>query len=119
MSTLYGSILVALGAWAAYTTARTVSASRGLRRHRTLVLVGACFVASCLLPGVALLALAFAPWMLVPLGACFLALLPMPCYFSWANDGWIRAGRNVLFSAVGAALLAAGIGVLPLRWLGL
>lgn len=119
MSTIYGAALVLLGCWASFTTAKTVASSRGLSRHRSLIAVGAAFVASCFLPGIALLAGAFVPWMLIPLGVCYLLLLPMPCYWSWANHGSIRTGRTVLFLAVGAALIAAGSEIVPLRWFGL
>ena len=119
MPTVYGWILVALGCWAAFTTVQTVAASRGLREHRALAAIGVGFVATCFLPGIALLAEAFAPWMLIPLGTGFLFLLPFPCYFSWANEGWIRTARNLLFAAVGTALVAAGLGLVRLGWFGL
>ena len=98
---------------------KTLASRGGWMEHRTLVLVGAAFVASCLLPGGALLTGAFAAWMLVPLGVCYVALVPLPCYFRWANHGRIRTGRTVLFLLVGAALVAAGLGWLPVSWFGL
>ncbi len=116
---VYGWALIGLGCWATFTTSRTLASRGGWTEHRTLVVVGVAFVASCLLPGVAMLAGAFAPWMLVPLGVCYLALVPLPCYFRWANHGWIRTARTVLFLLVASALVGAGIGWLPVSWCGL
>lgn len=119
MSVVYGWALIGLGCWAGFTTSKTLGSRGGWREHRTLVVVGAAFIASCFLPGLALLTGAFRPWMLVPLGLCYLALVPLPCYFRWANHGPVRTGRNVLFLLVGAALVAAGVGLLPPAWYGL
>jgi hypothetical protein len=116
---IYGSALIVLGCWATFTTAKTLASRGGWKKHRTLVVVGAVFVTSCFLPGVAMPAGVFTPWMLIPLGLCYLALIPMPCYWRWANDGWIRTGRTVLFLMVGGALVAAGLGLLPVSWFGL
>ena len=99
----YGSALLALGCWGAFTTWKT--------RDRTLACLGLVFVASCLLPGFALLAGRFGAWMLLPLGVCYLALIPFPCYFRWANHGRIRIARGLLFLLVGVALIAAGVGL--------
>jgi hypothetical protein len=119
MSVIYGWALIALGCWAGFTTSRTLASRGGWREHRALVLVGVLFVASCFLPGVAMLATAFRPWMLVPLGLCYVVLVPLPCYFKWANHGRVRVGRAVLFLVVAAALVAAGLELLPLAWFGL
>lgn len=118
-STIYGSSLVVLGGWASFTTLKILVSRGGRRRHRTLVVVGGIFVAACLLPGISLLVGAFAPWMLIPLGLCYIALIPHPCYFKWANRGRIRSLRTVLFLSVGGALIVAGLGWLPLSWFGL
>jgi hypothetical protein len=72
-----------------------------------------------LFPGVAFLAGGFRPWMVIPLGLCYLALMRFPCYFEWANQERIRSWRNVLFLLVGIAMVAAGLGFLPLSWFGL
>ena len=119
MSIIYGFALVALGCWATFTTVKTLASRGGWNEHRALVVIAVAFVASCWLPGVAMLAGAFEPWMPIPLGLCFLALIPLPCYFTWANHGWIRTGRRLLFLAVGAALVAAGFDWLPIAWFGL
>jgi hypothetical protein len=119
VSVVYGSALVLLGCWATFTTFKTLASHGGWTEHRALVGVGAVFVASCFLPGIALLAGPFEPWMLIPLGVCYVVLIPFPCYFEWANRGWIRPGRTILFLLVGAALVAAGIGWLPASWYGL
>ena len=115
----YGALLVLLGGWGAFTTSLTVRGP-GWRKRRGLVLSGASFAASCFLPGIALLADGFRIWMLLPLGACYLGMIPGPCYFRWANrPGRIRAARAALFACVGAALIAAGLGWLPVSWFGL
>jgi hypothetical protein len=119
LTTIYGSALVLLACWATYTTSRVFTSRGGWRGHRTLVVVGVIFVASCLLPGIALLAVRFEPWMLIPLGVSYLALLPLPCYWYWANHGWLHVGRTVAFLLVGTAFVAAGLGLIPLSWFGL
>lgn len=119
VSVLYGSVLIALGCWAAFTTSKTLASRGGWARHRVLVVVGVAFVASCLLPGIAMLSGAFRPWTLIPLGLGYLALIPLPCYWDWANHGWAHTGRTILFLSVAVALLAAGLGWLPVSWFGL
>jgi hypothetical protein len=119
VSVIYGSALALLGCWATFTTATTLASSGGWKKNRTLVVLGVVFVASCFLPGVAMLTGAFRAWMLIPLGLCYIALIPMPCYFRWANDGRIRTARTILFLMVGGALVAAGLDVLPVSWFGL
>jgi hypothetical protein len=58
--------------------------------------------------------------MLAPIGACYLLLLPMPCYFEWVDRiDWVHSLRNLLFVAVAAGLLAVAVGIVPLSWLGL
>jgi hypothetical protein len=116
---IYGSALLALGCWATFTTSQTLTSRDWRTRHRWLVLIGVAFVASCFLPGLAMLAGMFEPWTLTPLGMCYVALIPLPCYFRWANHGWIRTGRNVLFLLVGLGLIAAGLDLLPVSWFGL
>jgi hypothetical protein len=117
--TLYGSLLVLLGCWATFTTWKTVSSPDWWIRHRTLGIVGFVFVAACLLPGTAMLLDSFEAWMLLPLGFCYVVLIPLPCYFKWANQGWIRGVRNALFLSVAVGLVAAGLGLLPLACFGL
>jgi len=116
---IYGSALIVLGCWAAFTLSKTLVSPGGWTRHRGLVAVGVVFIASCFLPGSAMLAGVFEPWMLIPLGLSYFALIPLPCYFRWANRGRIRTGRTVLFVLVGIALVAAGLDWLPVSWLGL
>lgn len=119
MSLVYGSALVLLGCWATFTTSRTLASRGGWREHRSLVAIGAAFVLSCFLPGVALLAGAFEPWMLIPLGLCYVGLIPFPCYFRWANRGWVHTARTILFVLVSATLVAIGVGWIPVSWFGL
>lgn len=116
---IYGSALIALGCWASYTSWRTLTSRGAWKKFRAMAVVSAAFIASCFLPGVAFLTGRFAPWMLIPLGGCYLALLRFPCYFEWANRGRIRTWRNILFLLVGISLVAAGLGVLPVSWFGL
>lgn len=116
---VYGSVLVALGCWATFTTAKTLGSREWRTRHRALGLLGVAFVASCFLPGFAMLTGIFEPWTLIPLGGCYVALIPCPCYFKWVNHGRIRSVRGALFLLVGAGLMAAGFGLLPVSWFGL
>jgi hypothetical protein len=119
LPTIYGSALIALGCWAAFTSYRTLTSRGAWRKYRAMAVVGAAFIASCFLPGVAFLAGRFEHWMIIPLGLCYLALMRFPCYFEWANHGRIRTWRNVLFLLVGVALVAAGFGLLPSSLFGL
>ena len=119
MLIVYGSALVALACWATFTTWKTVAAGGWRSTRRTLGPLGTVFVASCLLPGVAMLSGRFAPWMLIPLGVCYLLLIPFPCYFKWANEGWVRKGRVLLFLLAGAGLIAVGVELLPVAWFGI
>jgi hypothetical protein len=116
---IYGSALVALGCWGAFTTSTTLASRERRQRHRTLGILGAAFVGACFLPGFAMLTGMFRPWTLIPLGLCYLALIPFPCYFKWANRGRVRTVRAVLFLLVGTGLVAAGLGLLPVSWFGL
>lgn len=119
MLIIYGSALLALGCWATFTTSKTLTSRDWRTKHRGLVLIGVAFVASCFLPGSAMLTGVFEPWTLTPLGVCYVALIPFPCYFKWANHGRIRTGRNALFLLVGLGLIAAGLELLPVWWFGL
>ncbi len=119
MTIVYGSLLVVLGCWATFTIWKTLSSPDWRTQHRAIVILGVLFAASCWLPGFTLLASSFKPWMLVPLGVCFVVLIPFPCYFKRANRGWIVKARTVLFLLVGGGLVAAGFGRLPLSWFGL
>ena len=119
LARIYGSTLVALGCWATFTTWRTLRSREWRARRGELGLLGIVFVASCFLPGFALLAGRLESWMVLPLGACFVALIPYPCYFKRANRGRIRTARSLLFLLVGAGLIGAGLGVLPVSWFGL
>lgn len=111
LTTACGCALIALGCWATFTTAKTARSVAGGRADlRGLVAVGVAFVASCLVPGVALVAGAFRRWMLIPLGFGYLLLLPFPCVFPWANHGWVRTARTILFALVGAGLVIIGAG---------
>lgn len=119
LPTIYGSALVLLGCWATFTSHRTLTSRGAWKKFRAMAIVSAAFIASCFLPGAAFLAGVFEPWMIVPLGLCYLALMRFPCYFEWANHGRIRTSRNVLFLLVGLSFVAAGFGFLPLSWFGL
>ena len=117
MRELGGLALIVLGCWAAYTTSRTLTSRGGWAEHRWLAIIGLVFVGSCFLPGAALLGDRFRPWMLIPLGVGYWVLIPFPCYFKWANHGRINKFRRILFFLVGAGLVAAGAGLVPLGWL--
>lgn len=102
--------------WDVYATARTlIRSSRWSWKHTRLLLVSLLFSGSCGLCAVSLRAGWFRAWMVAPLGASYLLMIPMPCYFQSVDRiGWLHAVRNVLFVLIAIACFAAAVGVLPL-----
>jgi len=60
------------------------------------------------------------PWMTLPLGASFVGMLPLPCYFAAVDRiRWLHVLRNIYFVAVALFCFAIAFGIVPLAWLGL
>ena len=78
------------------------------------------FIPACLLPAAALHGGTFAPWMAAPMGACFLLIIPLPCYWEAVDRiRWLHAARNALFVLLAVACFAVALGWLPLGAIGL
>lgn len=116
----YALALALFGAWGVY-AGRKTHKQTGVRsgwRWRML-LVELFFIASCFLCAAALALewFEFEAWMLVPVGASFLGMIMLPCYFEWVDRiGWLHALRNLLFLVIALFCLGVGVGLLPL-WL--
>lgn len=114
----YALALGLLGAWGVYAGRRTheqIGLQSGWRWR--MLLVELFFIASCFLCAAALALEWFEAWMLVPVGASFLGMIPLPCYFEWIDRiGWLHALRNLLFLVIALFCLGVGVGLLPL-WL--
>jgi len=114
----YALALALLGAWGLYAgrqTHKQIGLQSGWRWR--ILLVELFFVASCFLCSAALALAWFEPWMLVPVGASFLGMIPLPCYFEWVDRvGWLHGLRNLLFLVIALFCLGVGVGLLPL-WL--
>jgi hypothetical protein len=108
-----------LAAWGTFTASRLFTAGRPWSRlRRQVLLADALLVASCLLCASTLRTRRFAPWMLVPLGASYLWMVPLPCYLEFVNRGRLHVARNALFLAVALLCFALGFGLVPLALLG-
>jgi hypothetical protein len=118
---VYALGLALLGAWGIFSSRRSFQRAPGWSARRLYMsAVGTLLVAGCFLPAGALWCGWFAPWMLLPLGASFLGMIPMPCYWEAVDRiGWLHAARTILFVAVAVACLGIALGWVPLRWLGL
>jgi hypothetical protein len=114
----YALALALLGAWGVYAGRMTHKQTRVRPGWRwRILLVELFFIASCFLSSAALALGWFEAWMLVPVGASFLGMIPLPCYFEWVDRiGWLGALRNLLFLVIALFCLGVGVGLLPL-WL--
>jgi hypothetical protein len=110
-----------LGAWGAFTLRAMMRAERPWSARRWYGLgVNFVFATSCIAAAFALYGRFFAGWMLLPFGASYAGMIPMPCYFALVNRiAWVHAARNLLFALVSALSLALGCGLLPLSLFGL
>lgn len=106
--------------WDVYATARTLQrSSRWSWKHGRLWLVSFLFSGSCGVCAVSLWGDWFRAWMVAPLGASYLLMIPMPCYFESVDRiGWLHTTRNILFVAVAVACFAVAVGIIPLSRLG-
>jgi hypothetical protein len=58
--------------------------------------------------------------MIAPLGASYLLMVPMPCYFGTVDRiKWLRTARNIVFVGTAVGCFAIAVGLIPLSWLGL
>jgi len=114
----YALALALLGAWGVYAGRKTHKQTRPRSGWRwRILLVELFFIASCFLCAAALALEWFEPWMLVPVGASFLGMIPLPCYLEWVDRvGWLHGLRNLLFLVISLFCLGVGVGLLPL-WL--
>lgn len=110
-----------LGAWGVFTARKSFRVARPWSQRRwNIFLVDVLFSGSCFLCAAALRGAWFQAWLLLPLGASFLWMIPLPCYFDWAERlGWVHAARNILFVVVALVCFAVGMGLLPLSFFGL
>jgi len=108
--------LVLLGAWGVF-SGRGVWKKKGkwAALRRQIVTTGVVMIASCFVSAAGLWWGWFRPWMLLPLGASYAAMIPLPCYFEAVDRiGWLHAVRNVLFVLIALLCFAVGFGLLPL-----
>ncbi len=117
----YAAALALLGVWGAFTTVELARAERPWSSQRWYsVLTDCLFTGACFLCAAALRGRWFAPWMLLPIGASYGAMIPLPCYFALMNRiGWLHALRNCVFVLVATLCFVLGFGLLPLSLLGL
>jgi hypothetical protein len=102
--------------WDVYATTRTLlRSSRWSWKHGRLLLVSLLFSGSCAVCALSLQGHWFRAWMVAPLGACYLLMIPMPCYFESVDRiDWLHRARNLLFVVVAVACFAIAVGVVPL-----
>ena len=112
---------VLLGVWDVYATVQSLRhASRRTWKWWRLVLVGVLLTGTCTLCAASLWSNRFRAWMIAPVGASYLLMLPMPCYFGWVDrTRWVHGLRNLLFVVIAAGCFAVAAGIVPLSWLGL
>ena len=118
---LWATGLALLCVWGVYATVRTSQRSSGWswRRKRAL-LVHILFLGSCAVCAVALWSQWFRAWMVAPLGASYLLMIPMQCYFEPVDRiRWLHTARNILFVATAVGCLGIAVGLIPLSWLGM
>ncbi|MFQ5778800.1 MAG: hypothetical protein ACE5IP_12410 [Terriglobia bacterium] len=110
-----------LGAWGVFTARKSFKAGgRWARLRWHIVLADGLFAGSCILCAAGLALGWFRAWMLMPLGASFLWMIPLPCYFDWVDRiGWVHASRNIFFVAVAVVCFVVGFGLVPLATFGL
>ncbi len=109
-----------LGAWGAYSSRSLLAAHRPwswrpwlLSLTLVLLVGGAWTTAAGLAFG------RFQGWMLAPVGAAYLLMLPLPCYFEAITATRRRhVLRNVVFVLVAAACLAVACGLVPASAIG-
>lgn len=117
----YAIVFALLACWGMFSGTSAFKARGGWSAHRwQVVLIGATFIGSAAMSSFALAMGWFQPWLLVPLGASFLGMIPLPCYFQAVDRiGALHAARNVLFVLIALLCFALGSGLWPLAWFGL
>ncbi len=121
LAQVYAAGFALLGAWGAYTVSRALKARGAWAARRwQVLLVDVLFGGSCLLCGAALWLDWFRAWMLLPFGASFLLMIPLPCYFKGVEQNrTLHLARNVLFAGIAALSFALALGLFPLSLFGL
>jgi hypothetical protein len=106
--------------WDVYATGRALQrSSRWSWKHKRLLVVSFLFSGSCGMCAVSLWADWFRAWMVAPLGASYLLMIPMPCFFESVDRiGWLHLARNLLFVLIAVACFAIAVGIIPLSRLG-
>jgi len=117
----YALAFTLLGAWGVFTWRKSFKLTGPWAQRRWyLFLVELLFAGSCFACAAALGFDWFRAWLLAPLGASFLGMIPLPCYFDAVDRiRWLHAARNLLFLAVAALCLALAFGFVPLARFGL
>jgi hypothetical protein len=118
---LWAAGLALLCFWGVYATGHTLqrSSAWSWRRKRAL-LVDFLFSGSCAMCAISLWLDWFREWMVATLGASYLLMIPMPCYFEPVNRiRWLHTARNISFVAVAFGCFAIALGFIPLSWLGM
>jgi hypothetical protein len=118
---VYAALLVVRAGWGVWTLSRALKFSPVWSRLRVqIVAVETLFIPACLLPAAALHWGTFSPWMAAPLGACFLLIIPLPCYWEAVDRiRWLHAARNALFVLLALVCFAIALRWLPLAAVGL
>jgi hypothetical protein len=118
---LWATGLALLCIWGVYATGRTLRRSSNWSwKRKWALLVDILFSGSCAMCAVSLGSQWFRAWMVAPLGASYLLMIPMPCYFESVNHiRWLHTTRNILFVATAVGCFAVATGLIPLSWLGI
>ena len=113
----YAAALALLACWGAVTTLQLTRAARPWTwRRRYGIVVDLVFTAGVAACAAALATNRFAAWLLLPVGASYAAMIPIPCYFETVNRvGWIHTVRNLMFAFIACACFAFGFRLLPVR----
>jgi hypothetical protein len=120
-SAMYAFGFTLLGLWGVF-SARRAWKHPGAKSRRRWMLTGTglLFAGSCFFIADAVWFAWFQPWLLWPLGASFLLMIPQPCYFDAVDRiRGMHLARNVLFAAVAVLCFAVALRWLPAERLGL
>lgn len=110
-------ILFLRGVWGFYSAAHTWKRGANWAPRRVwIVALESLFVPASWLPAAGLYFGAFQPWMLAPLGACFVFSLPLPCFIEAMNRvPWLHIARNTFFILVALLCFAIAFELVPVN----